>query len=99
MLTGRRGHTNTHTLHIYLKVISRNPAHIVVLTLWPTYTSQAEMAADSSLTPSVALLMCLSGTVYYIMDHDELTKSQKSMLLKTDLDRLCICSSVIGVYR
>ena len=61
------------------------------------YSSQAEMAADSSLTSSVVLLMCLSGIVYYIKDHNEFTKSQKSMLLKTDLDRLCICSSVIGV--
>ena len=33
------------------------------------------MTADSSLTSSVALLMCLSGTVYYIMDHNEFTKS------------------------
>ena len=41
----------------------------------PQITFQADMLAGSSLTPSIALLVCPSGTVHSIVDCHEFTGS------------------------
>ena len=43
----------------------------------PQFTCQADTAADSSLTLSVALLMHPRGTTHSLVDCHELTASQK----------------------
>ena len=43
----------------------------------PQFTCQITMVTDSSLTPSVALLVHPRSTVYFIVDFHEFTGSQK----------------------
>ena len=43
----------------------------------PQFTCQAGMVADSSLTPSVALLVCPKGTTHFIVDCHGFTGSQE----------------------
>ena len=43
----------------------------------PRFTCQSHTTADSSLTPSVALLECPSGTIHCIVDCHEFLGSQK----------------------
>ena len=41
------------------------------------FICQADMVADSSLTPSVALLVCPRGTIHSIVDYHGFTGLQK----------------------
>ena len=54
-------------------------------------TCQAGTVTDSSLTPSVALFVCPSGTVHSIVDCHEFTcKVTKMMAVKADLTHFTI---------
>ena len=44
---------------------------------YPQFTCQADTVADSSLTPSVALLVRPNDAAHSIVDHHEFTGSQK----------------------
>ena len=46
-------------------------------TRQPQFTCQASKVADSSLAPSVALLVHLRGTIHSIVDCHEFTGSQE----------------------
>ena len=60
----------------------------------PQFTCQADMVADSSLTPSLALLVHPSGTTHFIVDCHKVYRVTEMMMVKADL---VICSFAIGV--
>ena len=83
----------------FLRTFERKSSHCVFIEVHrqPQFTCQAGTVADSSLTPSIALLVCPRGTTHSIVDCREFTGSHAGlgmMLVKVDL---AICSSAIGV--
>ena len=63
----------------FFHTFEHKSSHCVFLDVHkqPVFTCQADTVADSSLTPSVALLVHPSGIVPSIVDCHEVTGSQK----------------------
>ena len=63
----------------YLHTFDLKSSHCVFIEVLkqPQFTCQADMVTDSSLTPSLALLVHPSGTAHSIVDCHEFTGSQK----------------------
>ena len=79
-LAGRRGWGGSQGWFFHTFEQKSNHCVFIGVHRQPQFTCQAYMVADSSLTPSVALLVHgvrLSGTTHSIVDHHELTRSQK----------------------
>ena len=79
----------------FFYIFEQKSSHCVFIKVHrqPQFTCQAGTVADSSLTPSVAILVHPRGTTRSIVDcHD--SQDHKMMLMKADLS---ISSSAISV--
>ena len=74
-------------------ILAEKHSHCVFIEVHkqPQFTCLANTVADSSSTPSVALLVCLSGAVHSIVDCPEFTTAQSKFVVSIPYNHQAVC--------